>query len=76
MNRTARSTEENPAVIFDRAAERVCRGCALCGLCWQKEYTATFNAMNDATPLMLERGRVMAKDFPVYFSSRCITLTT
>ena len=35
MGRAPRSSEENPAIIFDRAAERVCRGCALCGLCWQ-----------------------------------------
>ena len=75
MGRAAqRSTEENPAIVFDRAAERVCRGCALCGLCWQREYSGTFNAMNDATPFMLERGRVMAKDFPKYFSDRCIHL--
>lgn len=66
------SSEENPAVIFDRAAEQVCRECALCELCWQKEYTGTFNAFNDATPLMLERGRAMSKDFPGHFSSRCI----
>ena len=26
------STEENPAVVFDWAAEKVCRGCALCVL--------------------------------------------
>ena len=68
------STEENPAIVFDRAAEKVCRGCALCNLCWQKEYTGTFNALNDATPFLLERGRAMAKDFPGYFSSRCIHL--
>ena len=68
------STEENPAVIFDRAAERVCRGCALCALCWQKEYTGTFNALNDATPYLLERGRALAKDFPRYFADRCIHL--
>ena len=66
------STEENPAIIFDRAAEKVCRGCALCDLCWQKEYTGTFNALNDATPYLLERGRAVAKDFPSYFASRCI----
>ena len=66
------STEENPAIIFDRAAEKVCRGCALCDLCWQKEYTGTFNALNDATPYLLERGRAVAKDFPGYFASRCI----
>jgi len=70
----APSTEENPAVIFDRAAEKVCRDCALCELCWQKEYTGTFNALNDATPLLLERGRAMAKDFPNYFATRCIHL--
>ena len=75
MGRAPKTNEENPAIIFDRAAERVCRGCALCDLCWQREYTGTFNAMNDATPLMLERGRVMAKDFPKYFADRCIHLT-
>ena len=67
--------DENPAVIFDRAAEKVCRDCALCGLCWQKEYTGTFNALNDATPFLLERGRAMQKDFPGYFSQRCIHLS-
>ena len=69
------STEENPAIVFDRAAERVCRGCALCELCWQKEYTGTFNALNDATPFLLERGSARAKDFPQYFAQRCIHLT-
>ena len=59
------SSEENPAIIFDRAAEKVCRGCALCDLCWQKEYTGTFNALNDATPFLLERGRALPKDFPL-----------
>ena len=68
------STEENPAVVFDRAAEKVCRGCALCALCWQKEYTGTFNALNDATPYLLERGRALPKDFPQYFADRCIHL--
>jgi len=67
--------EENPAIVFDRAAERTCRACALCDLCWQKDYTSTFNALNDATPTLLERGRAMAKDFPTHFTSRCIHLT-
>ena len=71
---TTASTEENPAIVFDRAAERVCRGCALCDLCWKKEYGETYNALNDATPFLMERGRAMAKDFPNHFSSRCIHL--
>lgn len=68
------SAEENPAIVFDRAAERVCRDCALCQHCWQKEYSATFNALNDATPFLLERGRGLPKDFPRHFTDRCIHL--
>ena len=64
--------EENPAVIFDRAAEVVCRGCALRDVCWNKEYVSTFNAFNDATPALLDRGRAEPGDFAVHFSSRCI----
>lgn len=65
-------TEENPSVIFDRAAEVVCRGCALCEMCWSKEYISTFNAFNDATPAILERGRAEKSDFALHFSARCI----
>ena len=68
------SNDENPAIVFDRAAEKVCRGCSLCEFCWQKEYTGTFNALNDATPFLLERGRALPKDFPGYFADRCIHL--
>ena len=75
MGRSSSQTaEENPAIVFDRAAEKVCRGCALCSLCWQKEYTGTFNALNDATPYLMERGRALPKDFPPYFTGRCIHL--
>ena len=70
----AQSAEENPAIVFDRAAEKVCRDCALCQHCWQKEYSATFNALNDATPFLLERGRGLPKDFPRHFTDRCIHL--
>lgn len=75
LGRTAPCPEENPAVIFDRAAERVCRDCALCALCWKKEYVSTFNALNDATGNLLERGRSLAKDYPGYFAGRCVHLT-
>ena len=68
------AADENPAIVFDRSAEKVCRGCALCELCWQRDYTGTFNAMNDATPYLLERGRALPKDFPDYFTGRCVHL--
>lgn len=63
---------ENPSVIFDRAAEQVCRGCVLCSNCWQKNYTATFQAFSAACPAMLKRGQAQAKDFPLTFTSHCV----
>ena len=63
---------ENPAVIFDHAAQQVCRDCVLVKRCWQVEYQTTYNAFNDACPAMLKRGRAEAEDFPLFFTSRCL----
>jgi len=60
------------ATIFDRTASRLCRTCSLRGRCWKQDYTTTFNALNDATPAMVERGRAEGGDFPRYFADRCI----
>ena len=62
------------SVVFDRAADRVCRGCGNRELCWQREYAATFGALNDATPAMVERGRLRGEDLPSFFAHRCIRL--
>lgn len=62
----------DPSSVFDRAAERVCRRCALRGNCWEQDYISTFNALNDALPAMLERGKGEAGDFPGWFASRCV----
>lgn len=73
------STPPNDAdasAVFDRAAEQICRKCALQAHCWQKDYVGTFNALNDALPAMLERGRGEPEDFPSYFSSRCLRFPT
>jgi len=64
--------EDDTSAIFDRAADRVCRKCELRGTCWERDYMTTFNALNDASQTMLDRGRGEASDFPSYFSSRCI----
>ena len=63
---------ENPAVLFDRAAEQVCAGCRLQRDCWQAHYNDTYNAFNDACPRLLRRGSACAEDFPLHFASRCL----
>ena len=64
--------DADTAAVFDRAAGRVCGKCTLRNVCWERDYVTTFNALNDATQAMLDRGRGEPGDFPAYFSSRCI----
>lgn len=63
---------EDPSSVFDRTAQRVCRKCALRNTCWEKEYVSTFNALNDALPVLLEKGKGEAADYPAWFASRCL----
>ena len=72
---TAPEKPENPSVVFDRAAEQVCRRCILRDTCWRQNYSATYNAFNDACPRLLQRGEAQAGDFPLYFTSRCVHLS-
>lgn len=64
--------DNDVSAVFDRAAGRQCRGCTLRDRCWKTDYNTTFNALNDATPAMVERGRAEPADFPRHFSDRCI----
>ena len=48
-------------MVFDRAAEQVCRRCILRDTCWRQNYSATYNAFNDACPRLLQRGVVQQK---------------
>lgn len=72
---TAPLPPENPSVIFDQAAEQVCRNCVLRHHCWQENYNATYSAFNDACPQILRRGHAEAGDFPIYFTARCVHLS-
>lgn len=58
--------------VFHRAANRVCVRCALRDCCWQREYATTMNALNDALPAMMKRGRGETEDFPSHFRTRCL----
>ena len=66
------ANDNDTAAIFDRAADRVCKRCPFQSACWQRDYVTTFNALNDALPAMLERGRGEGSDFPAHFSNRCL----
>lgn len=67
-----RINDGDPAKIFDRAAQKVCRGCSLQGTCWERDYVSTYNALNDALPALLDKGKGEGTDFPGWFASRCV----
>lgn len=59
--------KEEPAeyagAVFDRTAERVCKGCALRQMCWKRDYRATYQALNGALKRMEERGSDRKRTF-------------
>ena len=63
---------ENIALVFDRAADRICRSCPKCGSCWEQNYVTTYTVLNDMTAAMTRRGRALTSDFPAYFSKECV----
>lgn len=63
--------EENPAVIFDRTAEKVCRTCPQAARCYHKEYQSTHDAFTHAAGRLLARGQGARGDFPDWFAGRC-----
>lgn len=69
---TPRPNDNDAASVFDRTAQRVCKTCPLQTACWQRDYVSTFNALNDALPAMVERGKGEGGDFPAYFANRCL----
>ena len=63
------------AAVFDSAADVVCKSCSKTAKCWHLEYNTTVDAMNNATPAMLERGSLLESDLPEHFRKKCLNLT-
>lgn len=70
----AADSAENPAVIFDRASAAVCADCPEMVRCWQRDYSDTFDIMNNITPRLTRYGFVEAGDLPARFADRCVRL--
>jgi len=75
IDQTAKKNTQDISRVFDRAAEKVCRGCALKGLCWERDCMNTYNLMNDLTSVLSKKGQISIEDIPTYFVSRCLNPT-
>ena len=70
-NLTGPQNDSDVATIFDRAAATVCVGCKKKEECWQRDFMDTLSIMNDATPMMMKRGRLVKDDLAERFTERC-----
>ncbi|MEL4107046.1 SpoIIE family protein phosphatase [Oscillospiraceae bacterium WX1] len=66
--------DQDIASVFDKAAEAACLTCARSSTCWHQDYQTTVDAMNNASPAMLERGSLQESDLPDYFVHACVNL--
>ena len=65
--------DDDPAKVFDRAADTVCISCKQKNRCWNSEYMDTLSAMNDAMESIRKRGTLQLEDIPKHFTERCRT---
>lgn len=64
--------DEDPSVIYDRAANQVCPRCPLRERCWQSQYQDTHDLLNSALPGLLADHAASADRFPQRFRDRCV----
>ena len=70
--RNSASSDVDIPSLFNRASKELCRSCKLCSICWERDYEATRDALNNASEAIKQNGTLRAKDFPMYFASRCL----
>ncbi len=68
------SALRDPAFLFDKTAEKVCRNCTLMKYCWQKEYNETKHSLLTLYNRMHLRGNAEPEDVPESFKKECIHL--
>lgn len=68
---TVESDDDAAALVFDRAAESVCRKCAMASRCWKRDKEATVSMLSALAPEMLKNGRLDVSVFPTEFAEGC-----
>lgn len=62
------------SLLFDTAADRVCKNCKKAGFCWQRDFNATYKTMFKFLEIMERKGGITLQDVPQYFNDKCVRL--
>ena len=60
------------ALIFDRAADTVCRGCLKRQLCWDERGEQTYHALASCAEALVRQAEARPEDLPPAFTAVCI----
>ncbi|MHB1127636.1 MAG: stage II sporulation protein E [Bacillota bacterium] len=68
---TVEKDENNVAALFDSMATRVCKGCPVYKVCWEKDLYRTYKSILDFFSLAETKGEVQAEDMGWELRMRC-----
>ncbi|HEY5582960.1 MAG TPA: stage II sporulation protein E [Ruminiclostridium sp.] len=72
ISETKTITEKHDiTAIFDRVADRVCKGCSLSTHCWEQNFCNTYQIMFKIVEKLDSKGWIEQDDIPKYFMDRC-----
>lgn len=70
-NTKATINKHDISSMFDRVADRVCKGCSLCLHCWDRNFYNTYQVMFKIVEKLDRKGYIESNDIPDYFMERC-----
>lgn len=65
---------EDISMMFDKAAERVCKRCSRAGECWVTGFNSTYKSMFRMLEIMERKGELIEDDADGFFADRCLRL--
>ena len=66
--RLTKINQNDMSYVYTNAADQICKNCAKCLHCWEREYSQTMDVMNNLSSKLKQTGAVSADDFPDYFT--------
>lgn len=65
-------TTEEVNKLLDDVAERVCKDCSMCKMCWQKEFYDTYRTVFSIFSAVENKNHITEDDIPDVFLNKCI----
>lgn len=67
-----RKYSDDVGIILDETAERVCKGCKMCGKCWQADFRRTYKNVLGLIGIIETEGKLTSDNIPQHFCERCV----